>query len=257
MIDHLFSYNSIADDYEQLFPNFQAMVPVWRNRLINIFGSELSKKSILDVGCGIGVQSVLLSEQGFNVTAIDISDKMIEQGRRLAKKHNQNVNFILGDFTKLDTILKSNLLFDGFVCCGSAILHISPEDILKFGKQLYQHSNPGGKGLIEFFNWSLVESEDLNWSPRSHFRTDNNESFSVEFLYKKNKKIITSIILLTRNLKNYDSWQIKSQTEFIYWKYLPLEISEIFSSIGFKILEIKEGSKEDPNSIITIEKLNT
>lgn len=206
------------------------------------------------MGCGIGVQSVLLSEQGFNVTAIDISDQMIEKARDLARKHEQNVTYIQGDFRELHTILQSNFLFDGFVCCGSAILHISPKDITNLAKQLYDYLNIDSKGLIEFFNWSLVESEDLKWSPRSHFRKDGTESFSIEFFHHKNKKVISSIILLTRNWKTHEYWQIKSQSDFIYWKYLPQEMSEIFELNGFRIINIVEGTKKDPTSIITIEK---
>jgi 2-polyprenyl-3-methyl-5-hydroxy-6-metoxy-1,4-benzoquinol methylase len=38
--------------------------------------------NVLDVGCGGGRDSIFLSEQGFNVTGIDVSRKMIS----LAKK---------------------------------------------------------------------------------------------------------------------------------------------------------------------------
>jgi SAM-dependent methyltransferase len=253
LIDLLSSYNSIAEEYEQLFPNFQATVSIWEIRLKDFFRQQ-SCKPILDIGCGIGIQSIILAQQGLKVFAIDISDQMIEKGRKLARIHNQNVTFIQGDCRKLEAILPNKLSFNGFLCCGSAILHLSPNDIKELIQQLYNLLNVGSKGIIEFFNWSLIEPEKLKWSPRSHFRNDDIEIFSIEFFYNKDKQVNSSIILFTRNWKNNGLWQIKTQSDFTYWKYLPEEISEKFIEGGFKLLDFSKGTKNDPTSIIMLKK---
>merc|ERR1712066_518571 len=39
-------------------------------------------KSILDAACGTGVDSIMLLEEGFTVTSVDASDKMLKQAHK-------------------------------------------------------------------------------------------------------------------------------------------------------------------------------
>ena len=54
------------------------------------------KKTLIDVGCGDGVWSIVLSNH-FNVTGIDNSEQGIINAKNWAKKFNKNINFICGD----------------------------------------------------------------------------------------------------------------------------------------------------------------
>ncbi len=56
----------------------------------------------LDVGCGAGTDAIYLASKGFNVTAIDISHEAIRIARRRARKAGLSVNFIAGDFLKVE-----------------------------------------------------------------------------------------------------------------------------------------------------------
>jgi len=61
----------------------------------------LKDKSILDIGCGSGRISFLLSKEGAEVTGIDYSEKMIELAKeRLEKEVNLNIDFFQSDFMK-------------------------------------------------------------------------------------------------------------------------------------------------------------
>jgi len=255
LIDLLSSYNLIAEDYEQLFPNFENTMHTWNERLKNFIRLEDGQsKTILDVGCGIGVQSMVLAQLGFNVYAIDISEQMLEKGRKLSKNYDQKVKFIQGDCSQLGTVLPKNLKLNGFICCGSAILHLSPDDNTKLAKKLYNLLSKGSKGLIEFFNWSYIDIENCKWTPRSHFRNDNIESFSIEFFYDYDRQVNSSIILFERNWENNEPWQIKIQSDFCYWKYLPEEIAKFFIQAGFTKLDLLAGSIKNPTSTIVLQK---
>ncbi len=60
---------------------------------------EDSKKSILDVACGTGVMIDYYKARGYeDITAIDISDRMIEK----AREKFPEVSFICGDVEKVD-----------------------------------------------------------------------------------------------------------------------------------------------------------
>lgn len=55
------------------------------------------KLEILDVGCGTGELSILLSQMGHHVTGIDLSENMMEKGRVKARSKGLDITFIKGD----------------------------------------------------------------------------------------------------------------------------------------------------------------
>ncbi len=67
---------------------------------------------VLDLGCGCGFFSILLEKHGFQVTAIDLTEAMIEEGKMLAREVGCVVDFRVMDAEKLDF---SNQSFDAIV----------------------------------------------------------------------------------------------------------------------------------------------
>ena len=68
----------------------------WRRVMTSIIAPKPGMK-ILDIAAGTGSSSRPLVEKGAEVTALDFSHGMIEQGR----KRNKNINFVQGDALKL------------------------------------------------------------------------------------------------------------------------------------------------------------
>ena len=64
---------------------------------------EITEASILDIGCGPGTQAVALAQQGFDVTAGDVSWSAVESARRLAEAEKVTIDF------HVDDVLESNL----------------------------------------------------------------------------------------------------------------------------------------------------
>lgn len=100
---------------------------VQKNIEFNLFKKHLEKhninltgKAILDVGCGSGYSTQLISKE-FNPSLLIAFDYMIEQ-IKLAKKRSIKANFFVGDVAKLE--LPSNS-FDAVFIFG--ILHHVPE----------------------------------------------------------------------------------------------------------------------------------
>ena len=74
---------------------------------------ELEKgDSVLDVGCGTGRHSLELARRGYIVTGIDISEKMLDRGRKIAYKENLEIEFIKAN--AVDFKLKKR--YDSAVC---------------------------------------------------------------------------------------------------------------------------------------------
>lgn len=57
---------------------------------------------VLDIGCGLGDNAVYIAQQGFKVTALDISPTALITAERRARDGGVNVTFAVADATKLD-----------------------------------------------------------------------------------------------------------------------------------------------------------
>lgn len=80
------------------------------------------KNTLLDVGCGDGVWSIVLSNY-FDVTGIDNSKVGIENAILFSKEHGQNINFICGDIQSI------NNKYDVVFCRGAEFFGgYSPDD---------------------------------------------------------------------------------------------------------------------------------
>src|SRR5690349_11870900 len=55
----------------------------------------------LELGCGTGTNAVYLAQQGFDVTAVDLSPIALERAREKAARAKVKVNFVEGDVTAL------------------------------------------------------------------------------------------------------------------------------------------------------------
>ena len=64
----------------------------WEKDVISCFPE---KSHILDIGCGMGREAFCLFDMGFTVTAIDISEEVIESAKKLAIETNRHIDFLL------------------------------------------------------------------------------------------------------------------------------------------------------------------
>lgn len=96
------------------------------------------KQAILDVGCGSGRDSVFFANQGFDVTAIDGSQNLID----LAKETDNRVNWQCMTFEEIDAQNWQNH-FTGIWACAS-LLHVPFDDLPKILNDLLSCLRPTG-----------------------------------------------------------------------------------------------------------------
>jgi SAM-dependent methyltransferase len=107
----------------------------------------------LDLGCGSGVQTLLLAAHGLRVVGVDLSPTAIDQARRRASGHaaGSRARFIAGDVTEVRGIGEP---FDLLVDRGC--YHLARRDHLDaFSSALERHSRPGS--LLFLLAFSAAE----------------------------------------------------------------------------------------------------
>jgi len=92
---------------------------------------------VLDIGCGAGEHTILLTRLGYDVLGVDAAPTAVEVARRNAETAGVDARFAVGDAFNLepgyDTILDS------------ALFHIfDADDRRRYARSLHTACNPGG-----------------------------------------------------------------------------------------------------------------
>jgi SAM-dependent methyltransferase len=100
---------------------------------------DVRGKTVLDIGCGDGLNTVILASLGARVIAIDISDKNLEttHNRVCANRLEKNVLVVQGDAAAIPV---EDSRVDG-VLCSSLMRHV---DCIGVARQIRRILKPGG-----------------------------------------------------------------------------------------------------------------
>ena len=136
----------------------KAATPDWTNAEVefkkNVCNLPVGA-SILDMPCGTGRHSVRLSAQGFQLTAVDISETFIAGLRKKADEQHLNIKIIQGNILSLYI----NGLFDGAFCFGNSFGYFDYEGMKTFVQNVSSSLKTGAKWII---NSGLLAESFLN-----------------------------------------------------------------------------------------------
>lgn len=128
-------------DYEGDYREGRQVREKERELLGQLFDSISDKGSVLDLGCGTGLPfDRFLSDKGFDVTGVDISEKHVE----MARENVPEAAFVAGDFFERDFDENS---FDAVVSF-YAIFHIPREEHFELFQEIRNWVKEDGAILI-------------------------------------------------------------------------------------------------------------
>lgn len=112
---------------------------------------------LLDIACGEGSFAVAMSKQGYNVTGIDQSQRMIKLAQERAREENVPVNFVVEDMRSIP--------FEGvFDLCTSFFdslnYILSVNDLLEAFQNAYKALVPGG---FFIFDMNTIYGLAVDW----------------------------------------------------------------------------------------------
>lgn len=132
---------------------------------------ELGFKNILDLGAGLGRHSIFFAQQGFKVSAIDISDYGVNYLKEWAKKENLDIDIKLGDMISLPY---ADNYFD-YVFAYHSISHTDTEGTEKIISEIERVLKQGGEVYT-----SMCSKESFEFAKAGYPKVDENTVLNKE-----------------------------------------------------------------------------
>ncbi|MFC1975165.1 class I SAM-dependent DNA methyltransferase [Chloroflexota bacterium] len=172
-------YNQLAPFYHLVYPDWEASIQQQASVLDGIirefWGGEV--KTILDITCGIGTQTLGLAQLGYHLTGSDFSENAIERARQEATVRELVIDFSVADMRQ--AYAHHQKQFDLVIACDNAVPHLLTDDeILLAFRQFYQCTRPGGGCLITVRDYDKEERSGVQVKP-SGIRIDNDIRYLV------------------------------------------------------------------------------
>jgi ubiquinone/menaquinone biosynthesis C-methylase UbiE len=129
------------------FDEIETQRYAWHYHLRELFDSlQGSHGRLLEIGCGIGVDSIQLAKCGFDVTAVDLTENALAIAKDYAALRNVSIDFRLGNAESLEF---GDASFDFVYSFG--VLHHTP-DIDASVAEVHRVLKPGGKAYVMLYH---------------------------------------------------------------------------------------------------------
>ena len=182
--------------------------------------------ALLDLGCGPGIYAELFCKKGYNVTGIDLSKLSITYARNSARMKHLKINYIQGDYTKLNINNKYHLIT--MIFCDFGVL--SNEARTKLTVDVYNSLLPGGIFLFDVFTplKYAKEKERKDWEicEDGFWHQDLYLLLHAFYRYEEDNTFLNQYIVATKNeFSYYNVWE---------HTFTLNELNDNLKSIGFR-----------------------
>ncbi len=113
---------------------------------------------VLDVGCGLGVQSVELASRGYHLVGLDISATMVSRAYDEAEDRGLRIDFVRGDMREATF----EQPFDALLCWGTSFGYFDEGDNERAVRQFHRALKPQGVLLLEVVNRDFMIGSQPN-----------------------------------------------------------------------------------------------
>ena len=193
----------------------------------------VGKGILLDLACGTGTMSFLLSDKGYDVIGVDASEEMLSVAQEKKMESGKDIMFLCQRMEELDLFGTINAA----ICTLDSINHITDEETVRkaFSKvSLFMED----KGLFIF---------DVN-TPYKHreILSDNTYIYDLDDVYCVWQNSTDKETLLTEvSLDIFE--RDTEEDEDVYYRY-----SEEFSERGYELSEIEKWLSENKFEVLGI-----
>ena len=213
-------YNNFAWVYNRYWGSYSKGIMPVLEKLIFPYIPQNGK--ILDLCCGTGQLANSLTEKGYEVTGIDISEEMIKFARRNAPK----ANFLIEDARSFDF----STCFNATLTVFDSLNHLMElKELEAVFKNVYSVLKPGG---IFLFDLNMKEGFEKRWKGSFNLVEDEHVC-AVRSCYDQDSKIGKFEITVFRLLEKWERTDVILQQRC----YSHQEVISALRNAGFQ--EIK------------------
>lgn len=162
-------YDTLASYYDALVKDEEASL-AW----VDWIASKLSPCDVLELACGSGEITEILSKKGYQVTALDLSKEMVEQAKSKNKEHT--IQFYCQDMKDL-----SNLgTFSGILClCDSFNYILEDQEVDAFFKEVSNHLKDNGLFFFDTHSLDRLDEFEEEYNETGSFDDDCDYQWSI------------------------------------------------------------------------------
>jgi len=212
-------YNQIAEKYDFIFP----LSPAHKT----FFASELHGKTILEYVTATGNLTAYLISQGYEVTAIDLSERLI------AKAAEKGVTVQQLNMLAIDELPT----FDNIVCIGNTLPHLdSKASVQLFLQKAYGQLTQGGKLVLQLVNFQKYFAQQQGDYLGNLPLIENDKVKFERYYYLNEEGKIRFKTILDDTIKNEELLQPIFADQLTEW----------LTQIGFQAINLYGNFKKDP-----------
>ena len=169
-------YSKLAEVYDYLMRHVDYVH--WADYIESIFDRfDVSPDTILELACGTGTLSSILSERGYNMTGVDHSNAMVGVAQHKTQERKQDIAFLQGDMVAPPVTGP----FDSAICLYDSVNYLmEPGNIIQMLKAVNSRITPGGLFIFDacteinsrrYFNRQIERegTDDFSYIRRSKY----------------------------------------------------------------------------------------
>lgn len=184
-------YDEISNYYDKIFKVSKDTIDFLKTTI------KAPPKNVLDIACGTGGYALSMSSEGYNLTAIDIDEKMIENLKSKTTTTKNEIKFFKADMLDIKRKFKEEE-FQGIYCIGNSLVHLENLELMKkFFQDVYALLSNDGVFVFQIINYDRIISKGIKSLPTI---TDETVPLKFERKYsydkQKNKVLFKTVLHL-------------------------------------------------------------
>lgn len=216
------SYKEFSQVYDLLMDDVD--YEKWTSFIINHINNG---KKILEAACGTGNITSRLAQQGYKLTAFDLSSDMLMRAYEKLGR-NQLVKFINLDMRNF----KIDDKFDTAICCCDGVNYLTMEEVRTFFSRIYDHLNNNSNFIFDIstlYKYNQMFNDNYVYDDENIFYVwENNLDLS-------NNTVGIEINFFIKEGQNKYSRITEEQTQYIHSLG---KIESLLSEVGFVNIKI-------------------
>ncbi len=221
--------------------------------IIKILGLKPGTK-LLDLACGSGEHTRLLTKKGIRCVGIDIAPSLISYAKKKVQQEKVKVKYLVGDIRKIDYSKE----FDYCIMIGSILGFFDMKDNIKLLVRIKKALKPGGLLLFDIKNPKKTQKYGKNWMQinKGYFLINNkfdseNRKESGEYLFIDASG---NVNIMTKDLRReFNRLYFLSEIKYFLHK-AGFEYLKSYGGFNLPPIKFRE-SLQSPNIVILAQKI--